>query len=79
MTWKARVCRQDTVALFADHSHPRVRKPLVQEMWQVNPNCKILTCETKTGPVMIAVLANHLDLVLTALDAGSREPDASSS
>jgi hypothetical protein len=78
VTWEASVGRNDTVVLFADHSQARVRKPSVREMWWVNPNCKILTCGTRTGPVLVAVLANELDLVLTALNAGSRGSAAGS-
>ena len=71
MAWENRG-RGGAVSLPPGLRHVGVRSPLLREAaWKMNAGSRIVECTSSEGAVLVAVMPNELDHVLTALSRNS--------
>ncbi|MGQ4361834.1 hypothetical protein [Streptomyces sp. SAS_272] len=71
MAWENRGRGGAAVSLPAGLRQVGVRSPSLREAWKVNGGSRIIECASSEGAVLVAVMPNELDHVLTALSMNS--------
>ncbi|MFD0213846.1 hypothetical protein ACFVH9_33355 [Streptomyces hirsutus] len=79
VVWEPRTKAGAGVALPADLRPVGVRSPSRREAWRINGRSGIVECGSAEGTVLVAVMPNELDHVLTALNSAGavEQPDGS--
>jgi hypothetical protein len=75
MAWESRTKAGAGVSLPAGVRQVSLRSPSLREALKINGGSRIVECTSSEGAVLIAVMPNELDHVLTALSRNEATPD----
>jgi hypothetical protein len=73
MAWEPRTRAGAAIALPAELRQVSLRSPSLREAMKINGGSRIVECTSSEGAVLIAVMPNELDHVLTALSRNGAE------
>ncbi|WP_329101955.1 hypothetical protein [Streptomyces sp. NBC_01439] len=73
LAWEPRTKAGAAVSLPEGLRRVSVRSPSLREAMKINAGCRIVECTSPEGALLVAVMPNELDHVLTALNSNGAE------